>query len=376
MYVHLHTVRVALGTLFTGPAASLRRVVLLSLFWFGFQLPYTLMLTVLRLIDRVLFGRFAAIKVEAPIFVIANPRSGTTLLHRLLSYDEERFTSLALWHTILPSITGYRIVGALAAADRRVGRPLGRLMHAIERAAFGGWDGVHNMGLTAPEEEEAYFFMTWTSPAVWFTAPDPARLGYLAMLDNATADVRRRMMAFHRSSLQRHLYATGTGNKTLLTKNVLSSGRIRSLLEAYPDARFIYVARHPYEALPSFASMFSMPWRAVAPHLPVEHGRMWTDLGIAFYRHTQTLGDELGPERFVRVRYDELVADPIGRVEAIYAQLGIEMGPDMRMKLAAHASLATRYERRHEYSLEQYGLTPKQIADELGDVFDAWGFER
>ena len=103
---------------------------------------------------------------------------------------------------------------------------------------------------------------------------------------------------------------------------------------------------------------------------------MWTDLGIAFYRHTQTLGDELGPERFVRVRYDELIADPIGSVEAIYAQFGIEMGPAMRQKLGSHASLAARYERRHEYSLEQYGLTREGVAAELSDVFDAWGFER
>jgi len=39
-------------------------------------------------------------KIEAPVFIFGNARSGTTLLHSLMSLDEERFASMKLYQSI------------------------------------------------------------------------------------------------------------------------------------------------------------------------------------------------------------------------------------------------------------------------------------
>ena len=42
-----------------------------------------------RALDEVLYPEYRDQKVERPVFVFANPRSGTTLTHRLISMDDE-----------------------------------------------------------------------------------------------------------------------------------------------------------------------------------------------------------------------------------------------------------------------------------------------
>ena len=57
-----------------------------------------------RLLDEILFPNFKHIKVKQPVFIISNPRSGTTFLHRLMCLDEEKFVYNLLYHTTFPSI--------------------------------------------------------------------------------------------------------------------------------------------------------------------------------------------------------------------------------------------------------------------------------
>ncbi len=77
---------------------------------------------------------------------------------------------------------------------------------------------------------------------------------------------RRELMRYYRSCLQRQLYANGPG-KTLLSKATQSSGAVESLLEAFPDARFITIIRHPYQSVASHVSVFYPVWRAHSPDI-------------------------------------------------------------------------------------------------------------
>src|SRR5262249_17423208 len=55
-------------------------------------------------LDWVLFPSLRRQPVRTPVFVIGHARSGTTLLHRLLSEDRERFSSFLLWELYFPSL--------------------------------------------------------------------------------------------------------------------------------------------------------------------------------------------------------------------------------------------------------------------------------
>src|SRR5690625_2221737 len=99
--------------------------------------PYTsvwLMDAAGRALDEKLFPAFHETEVGEPIFIMASPRSGTTLLHRLMSLDTQ-FTSYTLWQTLLPTLTAYKVVDKLSELDRKSTR-LNSSHVAISYAVF------------------------------------------------------------------------------------------------------------------------------------------------------------------------------------------------------------------------------------------------
>ena len=46
---------------------------------------------IFRLIDEIFYSGFHKKDIKQPVFIISNPRSGTTYLHRLIALDSERF---------------------------------------------------------------------------------------------------------------------------------------------------------------------------------------------------------------------------------------------------------------------------------------------
>src|SRR5262245_14123198 len=57
-----------------------------------------------RAIDHLLFPGFRKQALHEPVFIIAPPRSGTTLMQKLMSLDEERFVHNKLYQTIFPAV--------------------------------------------------------------------------------------------------------------------------------------------------------------------------------------------------------------------------------------------------------------------------------
>lgn len=331
---------------------------------------------VARALDHVLFPGFRRVDVDEPIFVIANPRSGTTFMHRLMCLDEERFTFFRLWQTILPSVTLYRIIGVLDAVDRFLGAPLGRMMRWIEGKAFKGWDGVHAVGMNRAEEEEFIFLMKLASPSMLMFFPFPSELRHTDFLDDLSPAQRERVMRFYRESLRRHVYAVG-GGRVILSKNVFFGGRMRAIEEAFPRARYVHLVRHPYNALPSMVSMFTGPWRVNSPDFQENSDayRTWARLGIDYYKAYLDRGDRIERGRFVALTYDALVSDPKATIEQVYEQLEIPMSDAFRHRLLQETQKARAYRSSHDYSLEAYGLDRREIYNELREVFERYGFD-
>jgi len=330
----------------------------------------------LRALDRVLHPGFRSVRVEAPIYIVANPRSGTTFLHRLLSLDP-RFTTLRLWQTILPSVTAYRLVAWLGRADARCGRPLARAAGAFDRTLFGGWEGIHSTGLSRAEEDEMFWVYALLTPSVMLLFPWLDELQALGHVDRMPRSVRARMGRTYLGHLQRHLYAVGPG-KTLLAKNALAAGRVRTVRSVVPDMRVVHLVRHPYEAVSSTLSMFTKPWEVHSPGLvgDTEASRGWARLACDSYRTLLSLRSELPPECLVEIRYDDLVRDPEAAVRRVYDAFGLELTPELAATLRREAERGRDWESPHQHDLARFGLSEEEIYAELKDVFEAYRFER
>ena len=125
-----------------------------------FTLLYWLMWLIVafgRMLDHVFFPGLRRQEVREPVFIIAPPRSGTTLTQKLMALDDERFVHAKLYQTIFPSVCYQRCFDGIAWLDRHTGRLLTKLTEWVEKKFFGGWDDMHKLRFDQPEEDDGFF---------------------------------------------------------------------------------------------------------------------------------------------------------------------------------------------------------------------------
>ncbi|MEJ2031737.1 MAG: sulfotransferase [Deltaproteobacteria bacterium] len=343
-----------------------------------FIVPYLLLRGLVwtgRGLDRLFFPEYRGQAVVAPIYIIGNPRSGTTFSHRLLSRDL-RFSYFELFHTVFPAITFYKLFAAAGAIDSRLGRPGARLLNVLSNWGFRGWEKIHRTGPREAESDEMLFVYAMLSPLLALLFPFLDELPEVKFVDRLPAAERQKLMGYYRDCLQRHLYAVGP-DKVLLQKVALIAGRLQSIYETFPDMRIVYLVRHPYESIPSLISMFRVPWRTLVPAAYDDAQAMAgvAEMIFEYYRSILRFKRKMPANQFIEIRYQDLVADPQGCVEGLYSKLGLAMSEEFRQALAAEAAKARNYKSRHRYSLEEYGLSKDQVYRELREVFEEYGFE-
>jgi hypothetical protein len=336
----------------------------------------TFIVFIFRLIDEIFFFNYRKIAVEEPIFIISNPRSGTTFMHRLMSMDEGRYGYTYLYHTILPSITIFKIINFFDSIDRRIGRPIQRFFRWLDGLIFKGWEDIHPMGFGKTEEDEALYAFTGMSAGIFLLCPFIKDVYEVVFPDTMSRVSRQKLMNFYTNTIQRVMFASGQ-NKIFLSKNVMSTGRLESLHEAYPNARYIYLVRNPIQTIPSFISMFTSAWKAHSPDIPEnsEESRAWGEIGMDYYKYFDKFKDKIDPSHLVIVKYEELVAHPENTIRRIYDQFGLEIDDAFAEKLRMVTENQKEYKSAHSYSLEQFGMTENLVYDEIGFIFEKYGFE-
>lgn len=330
-----------------------------------------------RIFDEILFPNYKHIKIKQPVFIISNPRSGTTFLHRLMCLDEEKFVYNLLYHTTFPSITFYRMIQFFSAIDKKIGKPMNKLILFINEKMFGGWDDIHATGFNKSEEDEGLHFVSGISASVGLVTPHLKEFNELYIPDNLDENTKKKIKAFYKATIQRWMYALGS-DKIFLSKTVMSSGRLEMLHELFPDVKIIFLIRNPYQAIPSFTSMFAEPWTALYPEVPPnsEAYREWGELGIAYYKHFYEQKKNFKKENLITISYNDLVAHPKETVLKIYEQLQLESSPEFLERLDKATSTARTYKSAHSYSLETFGFEKEHIYNELKFIFDEFGFEK
>jgi hypothetical protein len=328
-------------------------------------------------LDPILFPSLRRTQVRQPVFIIGHARSGTTLLHRLMSRDEERFSAFLLYELFFPSLLQKKLIRAGARFDARfLGGALGRRVRAFEERRFGPTRHIHPQSLTEPEEDDGVLTFSCASGS-WIV-----RLPYMGDLDFYYVDRwperrRRRLMRFYQECVRRQIHLNGPG-KQHLSKNPTFAGRVEALLETFPDARIVVPYRNPHETVPSLLKLMQVSWRM----------RKWSDaemqrsLRILAEQSFDTYRTPLEvlarhPETpHAIVDYAELVVQPQKVIERVYAELGLPVTPAYHELLAAaQRRAASGHETSHRYTLEEFGLRPDEFRAKLGDLFERFHWE-
>lgn len=356
-----------------GESGALRRHLLLRLLvWVPLVASFH---AVCFALDALCFPRLRSVAIRTPIFVLGHARSGTTLAHRLMSLDD-RTSAFRLYELYFPSLLQKKAIRAGAAFDARfLGGRLARRVAAWEERRYGKTRHIHAMSLAAPEEDDILFYWSCAS-GMWIT-----KMPYMGELDFYRVDERppaerRRLLRFYADCVRRQLLLNGT-DKIHLSKNPLFAGRVESLIEAFPDARFVVPMRHPDETIPSLLKLMKVSWSLY--HWGEARMQRSLDVlaaqSVHTYRHPLEVLARHPATPHAVVDYRELVAEPLRTIERVYQQLGFAMTPAFRAALVAEQQRARRHETSHRYSLDEFGLTSGAIRDGLADLYERFGWD-
>jgi len=327
-------------------------------------------------LDGIFFPGLHRLKVRKPVFIVGHARSGTTLMHRILSRDVERFSYFLFYEMFFPSLLQKKCIRFLAWQDRKFwGSRIEKKLRAWETRKFAASQDSHKMGLTLPEEDDFILTLSCAS-GFWITLlPYMGKLDFY-YIDERSPRGRRGLMKYYAQCLRRQLYLNGR-HKQHLSKNPTFCGRVESLIETFPDARIVYMARNPLETIPSLLKLMKLSW---AP-------RGWTEDEIRdplnvlarqsfhSYKHPLEVLARHPETKHAIIDYRELVSRPKHVVQQIYRQLDLPLSPAFEHVLDEEQARARKHVTGHSYSLEEFGLRDQEIRDALPDLFERFQWE-
>lgn len=292
--------------------------------------------------DRRRHPEIADEEIRRPIFIVSLPRTGTTLLHGLLAQDPAG-RAPRTWEVMYPSPRG--------GSDDRI-EQVERQLRWFHRMAP-DYRVAHPVGARLPQECIAITEHAFESPRFHRTHHIPSYRRWLEGRD------RQEAYRLHRRFLQR-LQWRSPGDRWVL-KSPPHTFWIDTLHRVYPDARFIQTHRDPLTVMASFASHTARLRSAFTDRTDtVDAGRLarrWAR-GLRALMSFRDRGD-VGDDRFVDVRYSDLVQRPLREVRRIYRRLGLSLddGTTQRMRrfLREHPKDLHGV---HEYTLAEWGLDP------------------
>ena len=297
--------------------------------------------------------------LEAAVVVTGLPRTGTTLLHRLLALDPS-VRVLRFWeglHPIPPEPDGEASGAALV---RQAASWLERFYELVP-----AFRTIHPSTPEGPEECDALLQNTFASQHFddMFDAED-----YSAWLN--TAPLRQEYADY---ALQlRVLGSADEAARAWVLKSPSHLGHLDAVTEQLPEALIVHCHRHPRQAVPSYASLVLALRRAYSDEVsPAVVGRQALHRCSLAMARALAVRDRLGPPRFVDVPYDALVREPLRVVADIYERSGRELPDGVREGMTRW--MADNPQHRHgvhRYDLAQFGLSEEAVSGALAPYLE------
>ena len=323
-------------------------------------------------------------EIREPVFIVGFPRTGTTLLHGLLG-SNPAVRVPRTWEVMYPSLPpGAESASEPGGGASAAGEPGGPGSGSRDpdprirtvRKQLRWFDRMnpeykvaHPVGAELPQECMEIQSPTFQSERFWRTHHVPS---YVEWLDaRSTVEAYR----FHRATLQ-HLQHREPGGRWVL-KNPPHTFSMVELHETYPDARFIQTHRDPVTVMSSFvshtrtlrASFTDRPERLDADTVVERWGRGMDRL--LDFRDAGAVPEE----RWVDVRYRDLLADPIGTVGRIHDAFGLDLSAEAERRMRAFLVEHPQHEHGvHRYSPESTGVDPERTRARFARYRDRFGF--
>lgn len=309
--------------------------------------------------DRLFGEKLDRVTVPPPLFILGHWRSGTTLLHNLLALDD-RFAFANLYEVFFPHTF-------LSTEDDRNGL----VAPFIPRTRV--FDNVA-MGFDTPNEDEfAVASASLCSPYMLWAFPKSSRLyekflTFRGVPDSQVDRWKAGFVRFVKKLTLRH-------GRPLLLKSPPHTGRIKILLELFPDAQFVHVHRDPYTVFRSTRHLNDV----LTDSLQLQEPDPSEDRDEAVIRRYEQMHDAYFDERGLipaghlhELAFEDLERDPLGQMRGVYEALSLPGFDEVLPRLEDYVDGLS------DYKKNTYAELPADLKGRIRSAwrrsFEAWGY--
>jgi len=324
-------------------------------------IPFAILNIPFIYLEKILYNRkIRQTEIKSPIFILGYPRSGTTFLMYLMSKDP-RFAFCKFYECMGPHVM-FTFGGVLRFIASKV-LPKTRPMDNLE------------LGADVPKEEEfalGNMGIESMANAIYFPTNFSNYFDRFVLFKGDPSDRQN----FSNNIIWLFKKLTLKNNhKQLLLKSPFNTGRVKLLLELFPDAKFIHIHRHPYSVYCSNEKLYE----SVMPQVAFQEIGNTEMENHIFYTYKETMKQYfedrklLTKENLYEMRYADFVKHPLELLKDIYAQLNIS---DFDKVKSLYADELKNYKNYQTNIHKDDELKKAKVYDEWKFVYETLGYAR
>lgn len=252
-----------------------------------------------------------------PIFIVGHWRSGTSFLQYMLGQDPQ-FGYLNKFQAVFPDLF-LKSEGMLKSLVNCIPDTLNLIRDAQNMSI--------NLDLESPSEIEIAL-TTMISPTSlhWghiFPQESEQYFDKFLDLENASSQELARWRRDYTHLIKK--VSMKSGARQILIKSPGNASRISQLLELYPNAKFVFIHRNPYDVFYSSQKL----WNTLLDNLALQSFsqqqmeqeiiRIYRKVMKSYLRQRKTVPDG----QLTEVRFNDFVSNPIQELSGIYNDLSI-----------------------------------------------------
>lgn len=295
---------------------------------------------------------------KSPVFILGHWRSGTTLLHNIMCQDPQ-YAYVTTYQSVFPN----QLLGSKW------------LFKNIMKTIMPDKRPSDNMKLSAdfPQEEEFALgnMIPYSYYNFWYF-PNQIDAFYedYIRFSNSNADIKKTWQVGYKKLMAAALY--NHHKYQFISKNPPHTGRIKPLLELFPQAKFIFIYRNPITVFESTKKLFESTLHTLCfQNTPPN----WIDESI-YSIYKKLIGDyestkiEIPAENLIEIKFEDFEKNLLGNIEAIYSQLHLPGFENAKPHFESYIHSQKKYQKntyqfsaskvieikKHwQFSMEKYG---------------------
>jgi hypothetical protein len=305
----------------------------------------TLLFAPWRALQKSVFGRrIETTRIDQdPIFVLGHYRSGGTYLVNLMTQDAQ-WGFLSTTQALLPEMF-----------------LLGRPIRSIFQLFLHEKRPMDNVLVTPESPEEPEHAIGNLVPYGFyqgFCFPDRMMDYFRSSVlfeNDPSGEIHQLWRQAYMSILR--ACALANGGKRLLIKNPPDTARIPSLLEMFPNAKFIFLYRNPYVMFPSIRNFYTAyigDWQL----RDIDDGQLDENILTIYEQIMERYQQDkqlIPQDHLVEVKFEDFEKRPVNEMERIYKRLDLPRFEESETAFQDYADSQKDYQKNH------YSLTHRQI---------------